>query len=64
MYIGTVRFQQHRKENIVAPIVDKDVFNAVQERLEKSKHKPAAHKAEDFICYHWKHIVDIVSQQL
>ena len=48
MYVGTLRFAEHTRENAVPAIIEQDVFLAAQERLNKNKHKPSVHKAEEF----------------
>lgn len=46
-YIGEFRFRDIVIPTDVAPIVPKELFERVQERMEKNKKAPARHKAED-----------------
>ena len=48
MYIGTLTFAEHQRENAVPQIVDTAIFNAAQKRINKNKHKPMVHKAKEF----------------
>ena len=46
-YIGEYKFQEIFHENGIPQIVPKDLFNKVQEQLQKNKKATARHKAED-----------------
>ena len=46
-YIGEFRFRDIVIPTDIAPIVPKELFERVQERMEKNKKAPARHKAED-----------------
>ena len=48
MYIGTLKFAEHQRENAVPAIIESEVFMAAQARLSKNKHKPSVHKAKEF----------------
>ena len=43
-YIGEYRYNDIVVENGIPPIIDKEIFNSVQSRLEKNKHAPARTK--------------------
>lgn len=46
-YIGTLTFAEHTRENAIPAIVDTDIFNKVQERIEKNKNKPNWFKSKE-----------------
>lgn len=46
-YIGEYSYGEILHENAVPAIVDKDLFERVQQRMAKNKKAPAVHKAED-----------------
>lgn len=46
-YIGEYRFRDIVHEDGIPPIVPKDLFNSVQEQLQKNKRAAARHKADD-----------------
>ncbi len=46
-YIGEYRYGEIVQENAVPAVVDKDLFERVQQRMAKNKKAPAVHKAED-----------------
>ncbi len=46
-YIGYYIYRDIVKENAITPIVDKELFDRVQEKLSKNAKAPARHKAED-----------------
>ena len=48
MYIGTLTFGEHERQNAVPQIVEPSIFQAVQMRISKNKHKPSIHKAKEF----------------
>ena len=48
MYVGTLKFAEHERENAVPQIIDKGVFMAAQKRINKNKRKPSIHKAVQF----------------
>lgn len=45
-YVGTYVFKDMEMENTIPPIIDKDLFDAVQKRLEKTADAPARGKAK------------------
>ena len=46
-YIGTATFGNEKKENLVPAIVDKDIFERVQQRLNRNKKSPLSFKARE-----------------
>lgn len=45
-YVGTYIYKDMEMENTIPPIIDKDLFEAVQKRLEKTADAPARGKAK------------------
>ena len=48
MYVGTLTFAEHSRENAVPAIIEMGVFMAAQARINKNKRTPSVHKAEEF----------------
>ena len=46
-YIGELRYRDIINPNGIPPIISKELFDRVQEKMAKNKKAPARHKAED-----------------